>query len=153
MLHNSLYEITIHLMQKPGKDNMRKENYWVNLMLINIIIKSWLGRKDGNHESVKEHSTCTCHSYFQDASKDKIVPSSGLFLRWRLAGGLYWYQFIWGWYQFIWGCLLIFMTWGCYTVPVLYNSTSFTIFYDPRCHSLMSNEVLVGVIEGLTVDS
>lgn len=25
--------------------------------------------------------------------------------------------------------------------------------YDPGCHSLMSNEVLVGVIEGLTVDS
>lgn len=146
MLHNSLYEITIHLMQNPEKDNMRKENYWVNLMLINIIIKSWLGGKDGNHESGKEHSACTCHSCFQDASKDKIVPSSGLFLGWWLEGCLYWYQFIWA-------CLLIFMTWGCYTVPVLYNSTSFTIFYDPRCHSLMSNEVLVGVIEGLTVDS
>lgn len=37
---------------------------------------------------------------------------------------------------------------GC-TVPVLYNSTSFTT----KPVSLMSNEVLVGVIEGLTTDT
>ena len=38
-------------MQKSEKDNMRKENYCVNLTLINMTVKSWLGGRDGNHES------------------------------------------------------------------------------------------------------
>lgn len=58
---------------------MKKEHYWVNLMPINIIVKSRLSGRAGVHESCEGHSACRCPSCFQDASRDR----TGLEVGWR----------------------------------------------------------------------
>lgn len=61
---------------KSGKDNMRRENYCINLMLINMIVKSWLGGRMASAMKA-ERAQCLHLSLLSGCLQNKIVPSSG----------------------------------------------------------------------------